>query len=233
MSFAPDRCCSLRDSAFAKKSRRLAPRYNRIMAFAWKRHPFLAPLVLIAAIAGCHRAPALDVLPMINAGMDYAAISRLKGMNLTQAEVPQVAEMHEAGLSDSGCVQIFSAYRARKAPFDAGHTVAGLLRAGLTETSVLELSKLNELGRDAGELQAMRLAGLSDAIVLQVARRRADDAPVLSGASLARLKNTGLRASTLLELARRGIPDSDARAIISYRRRGASDSAVLKRFSGA
>ncbi|HEY6904362.1 MAG TPA: hypothetical protein VI216_08645, partial [Candidatus Acidoferrales bacterium] len=76
------------------------------------------------------------------------------------------------------------------------------------------------------------LAGLSDDILLEVARHRANGRPVLSGASLARLKNTGMRTSTLFELARRGVPDSQGSAIISYRRHGASDAEVLRRFAG-
>jgi hypothetical protein len=92
---------------------------------------------------------------------------------------------------------------------------------------------MNQLGLSAGELQAMRLAGLSDEIVLEVARHRAGGAPVLSGASLAGMKNVGVRNSTLLELARRGVPDSQAKAILASRRHGASDAELLRRFSGS
>ena len=82
------------------------------------------------------------------------------------------------------------------------------------EDTIIELAKLNQLGLRAGELEAMRLAGLSDAILLEVARHRAAGKPVLAGASLANLKNAGVRELTLLELARRGVPDSQAAAII-------------------
>jgi hypothetical protein len=101
------------------------------------------------------------------------------------------------------------------------------------EAAILELAKLNQLGLNAGELQAMRLAGLSDAILLEVARHRAAGKPVLAGASLANLKNVGVRELTLLELARRGVPDSQAAAIISARRHGASDAELLRRFGGS
>jgi hypothetical protein len=47
------------------------------------------------------------------------------------------------------------------------------------------------------------------------------------------MKNAGLRESTLLELARRGIPDSKAAAIIAYRRHGASDAEILRRYTGS
>jgi hypothetical protein len=56
---------------------------------------------------------------------------------------------------------------------------------------------------------------------------------VLAGASLAGLKNVGVRESTLLELARRGIPDSQANAIIAFRRHGASDAEILSHFTGS
>jgi hypothetical protein len=55
---------------------------------------------------------------------------------------------------------------------------------------------------------------------------------VLAGASFASLKNAGLRESTLLELARHGVPDSQAGAILAFRRQGASDEQILRRFAG-
>jgi hypothetical protein len=79
----------------------------------------------------------------------------------------------------------------------------------------------------------MRLAGFSDAIVLEVARHHAEGKPVLGGASLARMKNAGLREAALLELARRGVPDARADAILSARRRGASEAEILRRFTGS
>ena len=77
----------------------------------------------------------------------------------------------------------------------------------------------------------MRLAGLSDAILLEVARHRAANQPVLAGASLANLKNAGVRELTLLELVRRGVPDSQAAAIIAFRRHGATDAQIISHFA--
>ena len=99
------------------------------------------------------------------------------------------------------------------------------------EGTIIELAKLNEVGLASGEFQAMRLAGLSDAIVLEVARHRAAGKPVLAGASLANLKNAGVRELTLLELARRGVPDSQASAILTFRRRGATDAQIISHFA--
>ena len=59
---------------------------------------------------------------------------------------------------------------------------------------------MDQLGIGAGEFQVMRLAGLSDAIILEAAKHQAEGKPSLSGLSLGGLKNSGLRESTLLEL---------------------------------
>lgn len=165
--------------------------------------------------------------------MAYDTVKQLDALNVTSAEVAEILKMYNAGFADADCVQIVRVFHARGEQVKAGSAVAGLVQAGMDDQTILGLAGLNQLGPTSGELEAMHLAGLSDAVVLEVARHRAENKPVLSGATLAGLKNTGLHASTLLELARRGIPDSEANAIISYRRRGASDSEILRRFSGS
>jgi hypothetical protein len=173
----------------------------------------------------------LDTKPLDTAGMNYDAIQQLKTLNVTAPEVAQLATARQSGFSDTGCIAAVNVYRGRGQAFDAGGEIAGLVRAQVGEDTILELAKLNQLGLGAGELQAMRLAGLSDAILLEVARHRAVGKPVLAGASLASLKNAGVRELTLLELARRGVPDSQAAAIIAFRRHGATDAQILSRFA--
>lgn len=196
-----------------------------------------ASLLLLAALvffaAGCHTIPPVDTKPLDSAGMAYDSIQQLKALQITASEIAEVAAARQGGFSDAGCIAIFKIFRDRKQPFDAGDTVAGLVRARMDEDTILELARLNQLGISTGEFQAMRLANLSDAIVLEVARHRAANRPVLAGASLAGLKNVGVRESTLLELARRGVPDSKANAIMAFRRRGASDAEILSRFTGS
>ena len=110
---------------------------------------------------------------------------------------------------------------------------AGLIQAGIAPTTVVELARINQLGVESGELQAMRLAGISDQIILEVARRHVEGKPVFSGASLAGMKNAGIRDTTLLELARRGIPDSQTNNIVALRRRGLNDTEILRHFTGS
>jgi cytochrome c553 len=195
---------------------------------------FAAAALLVAALcAGCHTEPAVDTKPLDAAGMSYESVKQLQALNVSTEEVAQLAKARGAGFSDAACLQITQMYRARRVPFDAGEAIAGLLGAGASENLVMDLARLNQLGLSAGELEAMRLAGLSDEILLTVARRRAADQAVLSGASLAGLKNLGVSSYTLLVLVQRGVPESQAAAIMSWRRHGANDAQILRQFSGS
>ena len=187
----------------------------------------------LTAAVGCHHAPALDTKPLDAAGLTYSGIVQLKALKISNAEVLEIVKARQGGLSEEGCIEVVQMFHQRGEPFTAGEIVGGMITAGMREKTTLELARMNQLGLSAGELQAMRLAGLTDEIVLEVARRRANGAPVLSGPSLAGMKNAGVRNSTLLELTRRGVPDSQAAAILASRRHGASDADILRRFSGS
>ena len=182
-------------------------------------------------LGGCHSLPPLDVKPLDDAGMTYDAAKQIEKDKVTQAEILEIAKAKQAGLSDDDCVRLVGIYHARSASFDAGETVAGLLQAGFSEPGVMELAQLNQLGIGVGELEAMKLTGLSEETVLDVARAHAEGRPVLSGASLGRMKNAEMRGSTLLELVKHGVPDSQADAIISAKKHGMSDAEILKHFA--
>jgi hypothetical protein len=183
--------------------------------------------------AGCHHVQPVDVQPLFAAGMNFDAVKQLKTMDLSVSDVSEIAQAKQSGFSDEGCVQVLQIYRTRKQVFDAGDSIGGLLRAGANEALILNLARMNQLGLGSGELLAMRLAGLSDDILLAVAQRHANGQPVLSGASLASMKNLGMRSDTLLQLAQRGVPESDASAIMAARRHGSKDDAILRQFSGS
>jgi hypothetical protein len=206
-------------------------RWPRRIALRRVRHASALLLGAAAlALAGCHSAALTDTRPLDNAGINYDAIQQLRALEITDAEVAQIAQAKQGGLSDDGCVEIEKIYRGRGQKFDAGGAVAGLLGAGMSEDNVLAIARLGQLAFGAGELQAMRLAGLSDPIILEVARHRAESKPVLSGASLAMMRNTAMRESTLLKLTQLSVPDSEAAAILSSRHHGASDAEILRHF---
>ncbi len=188
-------------------------------------------LAMMLSVAGCHPVQPLDTKPLDTSGMNYDAIQQLKSLNVTAPEVSQLAAARQAGFTDASCVAALKIYRGRSQPFDAGDEIASLIGAQVSEDTILELARMNQLGLGAGELEAMRLAGLSDAILLEVAHQRAAGKPVLAGASLANLKNAGVRELTLLELVRRGVPDSQAAAILKFRRHGATDAQIISHFA--
>jgi hypothetical protein len=203
-----------------------------LTAFSNRAATSLFFLWTVLVMAGCHSVNPIDTKPLDNAGMTYDSIVQLKDLQITAPEVAQVASARQAGFSDADCIDTLKTFRARNQPFDAGDAIAGLARAQVSDATILELAKLNQLGLGVGELQAMKLAGLSDEVILEVARHRAEGKPILGGASLAGLKNAGVRGPTLLELARRGIIDSQAQEIATLRKHGASDAEILKRFPG-
>lgn len=193
--------------------------------------------VLIAALAiscaGCSRLKPVDTTPLQNSGMSFDAVQQLDSLKISAPEVVEIAKARQGGFSDDDCVAIFKIYKGRNQSFDAGDAVAGLLQVGMGDADVLELAQLNELGLGWGELQAMKLTGMSDEIVMAEAQQRAHGKSVLSGATLARLKNAGVHESTLLKLVERGVPESQGPEIVTYRRRGASEADILRHFTGS
>ena len=189
-----------------------------------------AGLSLMAA--GCKHFQPLDTKPLDAAGVGYASIKKLEALKITSEEIPEISKMRSAGFSDESCVSIVGIYHQRGKPFIAGEAVAGLVKAGMRENNILELARMDQLGISAGEFQVMRLAGLSDAIILETAKHEAAGTPSLSGLSLGKLKNAGLREATLLELEQRGIPDSATDQILAMRRHRVTDKDILRKFAG-
>src|SRR5262249_6877573 len=162
---------------------------------------------LIFFLSGCHHELAVDTAPLDSAGLNYDSIQQLKAAKISTAEVAEIAKARQGGLTDPACLALFQISRSRNQPFRSGAAAAALLRSGMSPGTIVSIAALNQLGVESGELQAMRLAGISDEIVLEVARHHARGQSVLSGASFATLRNTGMRDATMLELARRGVPD--------------------------
>src|SRR5271170_5856960 len=183
--------------------------------------------VLFSQIA-CESLMPLDTKPLDNAGMRYSSIKELKALHITAPEVGEIAKVRQSGLPDSDCVALLQIFHGRGEVFTAGDAIASLHQSGLVEGTILTLASMDQVGLGYGELQAMHLAGLSDPIVLEVARHHAAGKPALSGASLGMLRNLRMDNGTLLELVRRGIPDSEAPEIISLRRHGSTDAEILR-----
>jgi hypothetical protein len=200
-----------------------------------RRSSFRAIVVCAALLlqVACGSLTPLDTKPLDNAGISYSSIKELKRQHITAAEISEIVKVRQAGLSDEDCVTLLQIFHGRNEMFTAGDAIASLHQSGMSEGTVLALAGMDQVGLSYGELQAMHLAGLSDAIVLEVARHHAAGTPALSGASLGTLRNLRMDNNTLLELVRRGIPDSEAAEIIAARRHGSTDAEILRHFTAS
>ncbi len=191
-----------------------------------------AAVALFAALSasGCRKVRYVDTKPLDQAGMDFSSIQAVKAMYPSDAEIAEIAKAKMGGLSDTTCIELLRISRSQGQPANFADPADGLVQAGMTEAEILELAKMKQLGLGYGELQAMRLTGLSDIVVMEVARRHAAGKQALSGVSLARLKDTGLSQAALFELVRRGIPDNQVAGIVALRRQRASEAEIMKRY---
>jgi len=192
--------------------------------------PILGLFVLAAAAGGCKKLHITDTTPLDAVGLNYSSIQDLRGLKITDAEVAELVKVKHAGISDKGCVELVRIARNSNQHFADGDAIMGLRQVDMSEDDVIELARLNQLGLQAGEEQAMRLAGLSDSVVLALARRRAERKPALSGAALAELKNAGMSQSAMLTLLDRGVTDKQVNAIIVQKQRRATDAQILARY---
>src|SRR5271169_484759 len=191
-----------------------------------------AAVALFATLSasGCRKVRYVDTKPLDQAGMDFSSIQAVKAMYPSDAEIAEIAKAKMGGLSDTTCIELLRMSRSQGQPADFADPADGLVQAGMTEVEILELAKMKQLGLGYGELQAMRLTGLSDIVVMEVARRHAAGKQALSGVSLARLKDTGLSQAALFELVHRGILDNQVAGIVALRRKKASDSDIMQHY---
>jgi len=171
----------------------------------------------IATLMGCQHLHRTDLTPLDKAGMYLTSVEQLRQLGVSDSEVAQIVPVRRAGVTDDTCTALVRIVHARHQPFTDGQGVADLVGAGLGENSVLELARLNQLGLWSGEAEALRLSGLSDQVILAIARRRAASQPVLSSAKIGALKNAGLSETQILADIDRGISDEQADKIIAER----------------
>jgi hypothetical protein len=151
------------------------------------------------------------------AGLWAASNVELRSLNVSNAEVAELAKVHDAGLSDTACIDLIRLARSRQKPFDQGQAIVDLLSAGSSEKTVVTLAHLNQLGLWTGEARAMRMAGLRDSVILASAQRRAQSLPTISGATLGDMKNAGASDAVLVEKIEKGTTEQQAKNYIVER----------------
>jgi hypothetical protein len=188
-----------------------------------------AVVLSLLAAASCKKPRYIDTKPLDKAGMDFSSEETVKALNPSDAEIAEIAKAKMGGLSDKTCIELFKIARTQ-GQTDWADPADGMVQAGMTEDEIIELAKMKQLGLGYGDLQAMRLTGLSDLVVMEVARRHAAGKQALSGVSLARLKDTGLSQTALFELVHRGIRDDQVAGIVALRRHKTPESEILKKY---
>lgn len=195
------------------------------------RHPGIlltGVLIAAAAFSGCKKLHQSDMTPLSQAGMDFSSLEQLRKIGASDAEVAQLVAVRQSGMNDDACLELVRLAHERHQVFADGQGVAGLLGAGFSQDSVVELAKLNELGLWTGEAEALRLSGLSDKVILAVARRRASGQAVLSGDKIGDLKNSGLNETQILADINSGMTDSQAEKIIIERNYAAGGHSFVR-----
>jgi hypothetical protein len=180
--------------------------------------PGLLLMLLLSLSAACkHAEQQNNTQALDEAGMWSNSVSELRTLNVSNAEISELSLARRGGLSDPSCIELIKLARSHQQPFTGGQPIADLLEAGSSEQTVVELARLNQLGLWAGEAQALRLAGLSDKVILAIAERRSQGLPVLSGENLAGLKNSGASETVILDFIHKGLSDERASEYIAQR----------------
>lgn len=186
--------------------------------------PRFVPVLLLGVVLpffGCKKSPQPASSATEQTSMWPADMQELGTLNVSPAETAELAKARNAGLSDRGSITLIKLARSRHKPFAGGQNVATLLSSGVSEKTVLELARLNQLSMWTGQAQALHLAGFSDKVLLAVARRRAKGLPVLSGAKLAELRNAGASENQIIGMIERGYTEKQASLYIAERRNAA------------
>jgi hypothetical protein len=173
-------------------------------------HLTIALAASLFVCAGCNNANRARMTPLDAAGMHPETIEQLNKYQVNDAEVQQILTAGRAGMSERNCVELVRLARSKDRAFSEGEAIAGMLEAGVKQDTILEIVRLNELTAFGGEAEAMHLAGLSDAVILNVARRKARGEAVLSGSRLAELRDAGFSNAQLVAALDQGLSDKQA-----------------------
>jgi hypothetical protein len=118
--------------------------------------------------------------------------------------------MKQAGVSDDACVQMIADAHNHQHPFASADSAVNLMRAGYSESIILEMTKTDQLDNLSGDAVMLRLVGLSDPAVDAILHKRMKGQRTMSSAEIGRLKNTGLSESQIMEHINRGMTDAEA-----------------------
>jgi hypothetical protein len=173
-------------------------------------YKFILIALLFLPLCGCNHHLFTDYRPLDQSGMWSSSVEQLKALNTSDTEVGQLTKMKQAGVSDDACVQVIADAHNHQHPFASGDSAVNLMHAGYGESTILEMTKVDQLDNLSGDAVMLRLVGVSDPAVDAILHKRMKGQRTLSSAEIGRLKNTGLTESQIMERINRGMTDAEA-----------------------
>lgn len=190
---------------------------------------FLTLVALIpVCLAGCKSHPLTDYRPLDQVGMWSSNMEALKKLNTSDTEVAQLVILKQAGFSDDTCLVLVTAARQYNHPFASADSAVSLVRAGFTESQILDFGRSDHLDSVSSEAVTLRLIGLSDSTTMALVQRRLAGQRVLSSGEIARLKNTGLTEAQILDRINQGMTDEQAEREVAVRNRARNQTGFVR-----
>jgi hypothetical protein len=167
------------------------------------------------ALAGCKTKPKIDYTALDQSGMWSTDLAEIKKMNVSAAEVAELAKLKRAGAGDPLCLSLLKSAREHNHEFASGDSVIELSGAGYSDVQILEMSQADKLDTLSSDAVMLKLIGVSNSTVQVVIQRREQGLPTLTSAQIGRLKNIGESEKKILDLIYQGLSDQQAEAYVT------------------
>ena len=181
------------------------------------KYKFILVAALFSQFFGCDQHPFTDYRPLDRSGMWSSSVEELKKLNTSDTEVVQLTKMKQVGISDDTCVTAIADAHQHQHPFSSADAAVNLMKAGYSESIIVEMTKVDQLDNLSGDAVMLRLVGLSDSAVDVILHKRMKGQRTLASAEIGRLKNTGLTEAQIMERVNRGMTDAEADKEAAYR----------------
>jgi hypothetical protein len=174
------------------------------------RKTFLLLPLLLLLPSGCKKQPEVDYSPLDQSGMFSTALSEVKKMKPSNAEIAQLATLKRAGASDDFCLALLNTARGHHHDFTSGDSAVALSRAGYSDAQILEMAQADKIDALSDDAVMLKLMGLSNSTVQIVIQRREQGLPTLTSEQIGRLKNTGMSEQKILAFINQGLAGQQA-----------------------
>jgi len=181
------------------------------------KYKFMVVAALFSQFFGCDQHLFTDYRPLDQLGMWSSSVEELKRLNTSDTEVIQLTKMKQAGISDDTCVTAIADAHQHQHPFSGADAAVNLMKAGYSDSIIVEMTKVDQLDNLSGDAVMLRLVGLSDSGVDAILHKRMKGQRTLASAEIGRLKNTGLTEAQIMERINRGMTDAEADKEAAYR----------------